>query len=88
MCNAVAPHKDVNGYNIVNVGRLTQQLPTIMPCMVSAVREIILRTGMCELEAAILMHLLKYLPHSSLLIFLKLNMFLKNNAVLLTVSQT
>ncbi|PSN45499.1 hypothetical protein C0J52_22160 [Blattella germanica] len=45
MCNAVAPHKDVNGFNIVNVGRLTQQMTTIVPCMAAAIKEIIVRIG-------------------------------------------
>ncbi|KAJ9595799.1 hypothetical protein L9F63_013043, partial [Diploptera punctata] len=45
MCNAVAPHKDVNGYNIINVGRLLQQKSTILPCMPAAIKEIISRIG-------------------------------------------
>ncbi|CAG2059430.1 unnamed protein product, partial [Timema podura] len=32
ICNAVVPHKDVDGFNIVNVGRFCLDMNTLIPC--------------------------------------------------------
>ncbi|NXS35386.1 MTD2L cyclohydrolase, partial [Pomatostomus ruficeps] len=45
VCNAVAPEKDVDGFHIVNVGRLCLDQPSIIPATAAAVWEIIKRTG-------------------------------------------
>ncbi|KAL1447531.1 hypothetical protein WDU94_015571 [Cyamophila willieti] len=43
VCNAVAPHKDVDGFNIVNVGRFCLDLRTLIPCTPLGVQELIRR---------------------------------------------
>ncbi|XP_026684485.1 bifunctional methylenetetrahydrofolate dehydrogenase/cyclohydrolase, mitochondrial [Diaphorina citri] len=43
VCNAVAPHKDVDGFNIVNVGRFCLDLKTLIPCTPLGVQELIRR---------------------------------------------
>jgi methylenetetrahydrofolate dehydrogenase(NAD+)/5,10-methenyltetrahydrofolate cyclohydrolase len=45
VCNAVAPHKDVDGFNIVNVGRFCLDMNTLVPCTPLGVVELIKRTG-------------------------------------------
>lgn len=46
ICNAIAPHKDVDGFNIVNVGRFCLDMNTLIPCTPLGVQELIKRTGM------------------------------------------
>ncbi|XP_064272366.1 bifunctional methylenetetrahydrofolate dehydrogenase/cyclohydrolase 2, mitochondrial isoform X2 [Passer domesticus] len=45
VCNAIAPEKDVDGFHIMNVGRLCLDQPSIIPATAAAVWEIIKRTG-------------------------------------------
>ncbi|NWH93074.1 MTD2L cyclohydrolase, partial [Aegithalos caudatus] len=45
VCNAIVPEKDVDGFHIVNVGRLCLDQPSIIPATAAAVWEIIKRTG-------------------------------------------
>ncbi|XP_053832319.1 bifunctional methylenetetrahydrofolate dehydrogenase/cyclohydrolase 2, mitochondrial-like isoform X1 [Vidua macroura] len=45
VCNAIAPEKDVDGFHIMNVGRLCLDQPSIIPATAAAVWEIIRRTG-------------------------------------------
>lgn len=45
ICNAVAPHKDVDGFHIVNVGRFCLDMKTLVPCTPLGVHELIKRTG-------------------------------------------
>ncbi|MEE6461862.1 hypothetical protein FKM82_001431 [Ascaphus truei] len=45
ICNAVAPDKDVDGFHIVNIGRLCLDQYSIIPATAGAVWEIIKRTG-------------------------------------------
>lgn len=46
ICNAIAPHKDVDGFNIVNVGRFCLDMNTLIPCTPLGVQELIKRTGL------------------------------------------
>ncbi|KAM9329528.1 bifunctional methylenetetrahydrofolate dehydrogenase/cyclohydrolase 2, mitochondrial-like [Gastrophryne carolinensis] len=45
VCNAVVPEKDIDGFHIVNVGKLCLDQPSIIPATAAAVWEIIKRTG-------------------------------------------
>ncbi|KAL1123537.1 hypothetical protein AAG570_002614 [Ranatra chinensis] len=45
VCNAVAPEKDVDGFNITNIGRLCLNLKTMVPCTALAVYHIIRHIG-------------------------------------------
>ncbi|NXR63520.1 MTD2L cyclohydrolase, partial [Rhadina sibilatrix] len=45
VCNAIVPEKDVDGFHIMNVGRLCLDQPAIIPATAAAVWEIIKRTG-------------------------------------------
>lgn len=45
VCNAVAPEKDVDGFHIINIGRLCLDQHSLIPATASAVWEIIKRTG-------------------------------------------
>ncbi|KAJ7313436.1 hypothetical protein JRQ81_004805 [Phrynocephalus forsythii] len=45
VCNAVAPEKDVDGFHILNIGRLCLDEPSVIPATAAAVWEIIKRTG-------------------------------------------
>ncbi|CAH2301414.1 bifunctional methylenetetrahydrofolate dehydrogenase cyclohydrolase 2 [Pelobates cultripes] len=45
ICNAVAPEKDVDGFHIVNIGKLCLDQDSIIPATAGAVWEIIKRTG-------------------------------------------
>ncbi|KAM9579986.1 bifunctional methylenetetrahydrofolate dehydrogenase/cyclohydrolase 2, mitochondrial isoform 6-T6 [Guaruba guarouba] len=45
ICNAIAPEKDVDGFHIMNIGRLCLDQPSIIPATAAAVWEIIKRTG-------------------------------------------
>lgn len=48
VCNAVSPEKDVDGFNVVNVGRFCSDLRALVPATPLGVIELIKRTGMCE----------------------------------------
>lgn len=45
ICNAVSPSKDVDGFHVVNVGRLCLDQATMLPATPWGVWEIIKRTG-------------------------------------------
>ncbi|XP_047654199.1 bifunctional methylenetetrahydrofolate dehydrogenase/cyclohydrolase 2, mitochondrial isoform X2 [Phacochoerus africanus] len=45
VCNTVAPEKDVDGFHIINIGRLCLDQHSLIPATASAVWEIIKRTG-------------------------------------------
>ncbi|XP_042652270.1 probable bifunctional methylenetetrahydrofolate dehydrogenase/cyclohydrolase 2 isoform X6 [Tyto alba] len=45
VCNAITPEKDVDGFHIMNIGRLCLDQPSIIPATAAAVWEIIKRTG-------------------------------------------
>jgi methylenetetrahydrofolate dehydrogenase(NAD+)/5,10-methenyltetrahydrofolate cyclohydrolase len=45
VCNAVVPHKDVDGFHLANVGRLCVDQRAMVPATPAAVIEIIKRTG-------------------------------------------
>ncbi|XP_015372366.1 PREDICTED: bifunctional methylenetetrahydrofolate dehydrogenase/cyclohydrolase, mitochondrial isoform X2 [Diuraphis noxia] len=49
LCNAVAPHKDVDGFNIVNIGRFCLDMQCLGPCTPLGVHELIRRTGISTL---------------------------------------
>jgi 5,10-methylene-tetrahydrofolate dehydrogenase/methenyl tetrahydrofolate cyclohydrolase len=50
ICNAIAPHKDVDGFNIVNVGRFCLDMNTLIPCTPLGVQELIKRTGLYNIK--------------------------------------
>ncbi|XP_032961181.1 bifunctional methylenetetrahydrofolate dehydrogenase/cyclohydrolase 2, mitochondrial isoform X1 [Rhinolophus ferrumequinum] len=45
VCNGIAPEKDVDGFHIINIGRLCLDQHSFIPATASAVWEIIKRTG-------------------------------------------
>lgn len=45
ICNAVSPDKDVDGFHVVNVGRLCLDQSSMLPATPWGVWEIIKRTG-------------------------------------------
>ncbi|XP_064306815.1 bifunctional methylenetetrahydrofolate dehydrogenase/cyclohydrolase 2, mitochondrial isoform X1 [Phalacrocorax carbo] len=45
VCNAIAPEKDVDGFHVMNIGRLCLDQPSVIPATAAAVWEIIKRTG-------------------------------------------
>lgn len=45
VCNAVSPTKDVDGFHVVNVGRMCLDQSTMLPATPWGVWEIIKRTG-------------------------------------------
>lgn len=45
ICNAVAPTKDVDGFHVVNVGRMCLDQSSMLPATPWGVWEIIKRTG-------------------------------------------
>jgi methylenetetrahydrofolate dehydrogenase(NAD+) / 5,10-methenyltetrahydrofolate cyclohydrolase len=45
VCNAVVPHKDVDGFHVANFGRLCVDQRAMVPATPAAVIEIIKRTG-------------------------------------------
>lgn len=45
ICNAVSPTKDVDGFHVVNVGRMCLDQSTMLPATPWGVWEIIKRTG-------------------------------------------
>lgn len=46
VCNAIAPEKDVDGFHIVNIGKLCLDQRSMVPATPAAVWEIIKRAGM------------------------------------------
>lgn len=47
VCNAVTPSKDVDGFNVINVGRFCSDQMTFIPATPAGVMEVIRRTGTC-----------------------------------------
>ncbi|XP_029800828.1 probable bifunctional methylenetetrahydrofolate dehydrogenase/cyclohydrolase 2 isoform X2 [Suricata suricatta] len=45
VCNGIAPEKDVDGFHVINIGRLCLDQHSLIPATASAVWEIIKRTG-------------------------------------------
>ncbi|XP_068398921.1 bifunctional methylenetetrahydrofolate dehydrogenase/cyclohydrolase 2, mitochondrial isoform X2 [Eschrichtius robustus] len=45
VCNGIAPEKDVDGFHIINIGRLCLDQHSLIPATASAVWEIVKRTG-------------------------------------------
>jgi 5,10-methylene-tetrahydrofolate dehydrogenase/methenyl tetrahydrofolate cyclohydrolase len=45
VCNAATPSKDVDGFNVINVGRFCSDQMTFIPATPSGVMEVIRRTG-------------------------------------------
>ncbi|XP_057358292.1 bifunctional methylenetetrahydrofolate dehydrogenase/cyclohydrolase 2, mitochondrial isoform X1 [Manis pentadactyla] len=45
VCNGISPEKDVDGFHIINIGRLCLDQHSLIPATASAVWEIIKRTG-------------------------------------------
>ncbi|XP_046406479.1 bifunctional methylenetetrahydrofolate dehydrogenase/cyclohydrolase, mitochondrial [Ischnura elegans] len=45
VCNTIDPNKDVDGFHLVNVGRLCLDLKSIIPCTPYGVQEILKRAG-------------------------------------------
>ncbi|XP_013384761.1 bifunctional methylenetetrahydrofolate dehydrogenase/cyclohydrolase, mitochondrial-like [Lingula anatina] len=45
VCNAVCPEKDVDGFNIINIGRLCSDLKALVPATAAGVMEMIKRSG-------------------------------------------
>ncbi|XP_072165522.1 bifunctional methylenetetrahydrofolate dehydrogenase/cyclohydrolase, mitochondrial-like [Diadema setosum] len=45
VCDSVAPEKDVDGFNMVNVGRLCLDLPSIIPATPYGIWELLKRSG-------------------------------------------
>ncbi|NXQ10241.1 MTDC protein, partial [Peucedramus taeniatus] len=45
VCNAVSPHKDVDGFHVLNVGRMCLDQHSMLPATPRGVWEIIQRTG-------------------------------------------
>lgn len=43
VCNAIAPEKDIDGFHILNIGRLVVDMPTIVPATALAVVEMLKR---------------------------------------------
>lgn len=43
VCNAVDPRKDVDGFHIINMGKLTNNMDTFIPCTALGVIELIKR---------------------------------------------
>lgn len=46
VCNAVDPSKDVDGFNVINVGRFCSDQMTFIPATPAGVMEMLRRTGM------------------------------------------
>ncbi|XP_015917410.1 bifunctional methylenetetrahydrofolate dehydrogenase/cyclohydrolase, mitochondrial [Parasteatoda tepidariorum] len=45
VCNAIAPHKDVDGFHVVNVGRFCLDMNALMPCTPLGIMELLRRSG-------------------------------------------
>lgn len=45
ICNAIAPHKDVDGFHVVNVGRFCLDMKSLIPCTPLGIMELLKRTG-------------------------------------------
>ena len=43
VCNAVDPKKDIDGFHVTNIGKLTLNMDTFVPCTALAVFEMIKR---------------------------------------------
>lgn len=47
ICNAVSPDKDVDGFHVINVGRMCLDQYSMLPATPWGVWEILKRTGRC-----------------------------------------
>ncbi|KAG8177406.1 hypothetical protein JTE90_020435 [Oedothorax gibbosus] len=45
VCNALAPHKDVDGFHVVNVGRFCLDMQALLPCTPLGIMELLRRKG-------------------------------------------
>ncbi|XP_054712405.1 bifunctional methylenetetrahydrofolate dehydrogenase/cyclohydrolase, mitochondrial-like [Uloborus diversus] len=45
VCNAIAPHKDVDGFHVVNVGRFCLDMNALIPCTPLGIMELLRRAG-------------------------------------------
>ena len=45
VCDSVAPYKDVDGFGLINVGRMGVSMPSYIPAAPAAVLEIIKQSG-------------------------------------------
>lgn len=45
VCNAIAPHKDVDGFHVVNVGRFCLDMNALIPCTPLGIMELLRRKG-------------------------------------------
>lgn len=45
ICNTIAPHKDVDGFNFLNMGRFALGMNALWPCTAMAVHDLITSTG-------------------------------------------
>lgn len=45
ICNALAPHKDVDGFNVINIGKFSANEDAILPATPAGVMELIKRAG-------------------------------------------
>lgn len=50
VCNAVDPSKDVDGFNVINVGRFCSDQMTFIPATPAGVMEMLRRTGISLLK--------------------------------------
>lgn len=50
VCNAVDPSKDVDGFNVINVGRFCSDQMTFIPATPAGVMEMLRRTGISLLR--------------------------------------
>ena len=53
ICDAVAPQKDVDGFNIMNVGRFCVDEKSFIPATPAAVMEMIKRTGVTDVLVSV-----------------------------------
>lgn len=55
VCNAIAPEKDVDGFHIVNIGKMCLDQRSMVPATPAAVWEIIKRAGKPQNSSALLL---------------------------------
>ena len=64
VCNAIAPEKDVDGFHIVNIGKLCLDQRSMIPATPAAVWEIIKRAGKCSHMAGICWVFFTFMPYT------------------------
>ena len=60
VCNAIAPEKDVDGFHIVNIGKLCLDQRSMVPATPAAVWEIIKRAGKPQEASSALLLILSF----------------------------